>query len=39
VPISQRGGDVFAFAKVLEEHDGESVVTPQSASQCKIESA
>jgi len=39
LPLSQRGGDVFAFAKVLEEHDGESVVTPQSASQCKIESA
>jgi branched-chain amino acid transport system substrate-binding protein len=39
IPISQRGGDVFAFAKVLEEHDGESVVTPQASSQCKIESA
>lgn len=39
VPTSQRGGDVFAFAKVLEEHAGDSVAIPQSGSKCKIESA
>jgi branched-chain amino acid transport system substrate-binding protein len=29
----------FAFAKVLEVHDGESVSIPQASSKCKIESA
>ncbi|GAC1404618.1 MAG: ABC transporter substrate-binding protein [Candidatus Velthaea sp.] len=39
IPTSQRGGDVFAFAKVLEEHSGESVAVSQKDSKCKIESA
>jgi ABC-type branched-subunit amino acid transport system substrate-binding protein len=41
VPMAQRGSEfpAFAFAKVLEVHDGESVSIPQSASKCKIETA
>jgi branched-chain amino acid transport system substrate-binding protein len=39
IPISQRGGDIFAFAKVLEEHPGDSVAISPSASTCKIETA
>jgi ABC-type branched-subunit amino acid transport system substrate-binding protein len=41
VPIAQRGSDypAFAFAKVLEIHDGESVSIPRSTSKCKIETA
>ncbi len=35
--MNQRGGDVFAFAKVLEEHDGESVAIKPGESKCKIE--
>lgn len=38
VPLKDRSNP-FAFAKVLEEHDGESVSIPQSASKCKIETA
>jgi branched-chain amino acid transport system substrate-binding protein len=37
--LKERGGDVFAFAKVLEVHPGEEVTIPQSASKCKMESA
>ncbi|GAC1302228.1 MAG: hypothetical protein NVSMB19_11320 [Vulcanimicrobiaceae bacterium] len=37
VPVKNRE-NAFAFAKVLEEHDGESVSIPQSATKCKIES-
>jgi hypothetical protein len=39
VPVGQRGGDDFAFARVLEEHNGETVAIPQADSKCKIESA
>jgi ABC-type branched-subunit amino acid transport system substrate-binding protein len=41
VPMAQRGNDypAFAYAKVLEIHDGESVSIPQSESKCKIETA
>jgi branched-chain amino acid transport system substrate-binding protein len=39
VPVAQRGGDAFAFARVLEEHNGDTVAIPQSESKCKIESA
>jgi len=41
VPMAQRGSEfpAFAFAKVLEVHDGESVSIPQSTSKCKIETA
>jgi ABC-type branched-subunit amino acid transport system substrate-binding protein len=41
VPAAQRTGDFgpFAFGKVLEVHDGESVSIPRSASACKIETA
>jgi ABC-type branched-subunit amino acid transport system substrate-binding protein len=41
VPMAQRGAEypAFAFAKVLEVHDGESVSIPQSTSKCKIETA
>jgi hypothetical protein len=38
VPAAQRESP-FAFAKVLEEHPGDSVAIPQSTSKCKIESA
>ncbi len=38
VPLKNRE-NAFAFAKVLEEHDGDSVSIPQSTSKCKIESA
>lgn len=34
---TQRGGDVFAFARVLEEHDGDAVSIAQPESKCKIE--
>jgi len=37
VPVKTRE-NVFAFAKVLEEHDGESVSITQAATKCKIES-
>jgi len=37
VPLAQRGGDVWAYAKVLEEHPGESVAVSQADSKCKIE--
>ncbi len=33
----ERGGDTFAFAKVLEEQNGEAVAIPQAGSKCKIE--
>lgn len=36
VPVKNRE-NAFAFAKVLEEHDGESVSIPQSSTKCKIE--
>ena len=41
VPMSQRGSDYapFAFAKVLEVHDGESVSIQRATSKCKIETA
>ena len=39
VPVAKRGGDVFAFANVLEEHSGETVAIPQADSKCKIEAA
>jgi ABC-type branched-subunit amino acid transport system substrate-binding protein len=39
LPLDQRGGDVFNFAKVLQEHDGESVAIPRAGSKCKIENA
>jgi branched-chain amino acid transport system substrate-binding protein len=41
VPMAQRGAQfpAFAFAKVLEVHDGESVSIPPSTSKCKIETA
>ena len=41
LPMSERTGDfpAFAFAKVLEVHNGESVSIPQSESKCKIETA
>ena len=39
IPIKDRGGDAFAFAKVLQEHDGESVAIPRGESKCKIEVA
>ena len=38
VPAAQRSSP-FAFAKVLEEHQGDAVAIPQSTSKCKIESA
>ena len=38
VPVKDRENP-FAFAKVLEEHQGDSVAIPQSSSKCKIESA
>jgi ABC-type branched-subunit amino acid transport system substrate-binding protein len=38
VPLSQRESP-FAFARVLEEHNGDAVAIPESASKCKIESA
>jgi len=39
IPTKDRGGDVYAFAKVLDEHAGDSVAIQQSGSKCKIESA
>jgi branched-chain amino acid transport system substrate-binding protein len=40
VPMSQRaGGDKWAFAKVLEEHSGESVAEPLKLLSCKMETA
>ncbi len=41
IPIAKRGSEypAFAFAKLLEEHNGESVSIPQSESKCKIETA
>ncbi len=38
VPVAKRE-NAFAFAKVLEEHPGESVAIQESTSKCKIESA
>jgi len=38
VPTAQRESP-FAFAKVLEEHQGDSVAIPQATTKCKIESA
>ena len=38
VPQAQRE-NVWAFAKVLEVHDGDTVAIPQGTSKCKIESA
>jgi len=38
VPIKDRANP-YAFAKVLEVHDGESVSIPAASSKCKIESA
>jgi ABC-type branched-subunit amino acid transport system substrate-binding protein len=38
VPQAQRE-NVWAYAKVLEVHDGDSVAIPQSTSKCKIEPA
>ncbi len=38
VPLAQRE-NVWAYAKVLEVHSGDSVAIPESASKCKIESA
>ncbi len=39
IPSSARFGDSWAYARVLEEHDGETVAIPQSSSKCKIETA
>jgi branched-chain amino acid transport system substrate-binding protein len=38
VPLAGRS-DPFAFAKVLEVHDGDAVAIPQSTSKCKIETS
>jgi hypothetical protein len=38
VPQAQRE-DPFAFAKVLEIHDGDAVAIQQSTTKCKIEDA
>jgi ABC-type branched-subunit amino acid transport system substrate-binding protein len=38
VPLAQRE-DPWAFAKVLEEHPGDSVSIPESSSKCKMETA
>jgi hypothetical protein len=38
VPVKDRESP-FAFAKVLEEHDGEAISIPESTSKCKIENA
>jgi ABC-type branched-subunit amino acid transport system substrate-binding protein len=38
VPMAQRESP-FAFARVLEEHNGDAVAIPQATSKCKIESA
>lgn len=38
VPTAKRDSP-YAFARVLEIHDGDAVAIPQSASKCKIESA
>ncbi len=41
VPMSQRGNDnpAFAYARVLEVHDGAAVSIPEGVSKCKIETA
>ena len=41
VPLASRSGQfpAFAYAKVLEVHDGASVSIPEGVSKCKIESA
>jgi hypothetical protein len=41
VPQASRTGEFsqFAYAKVLEVHDGASVSIPEGVSKCKIESA
>jgi len=36
LPVAGRE-DPYAFAKVLEVHDGELVAIPQSTTKCKIE--
>jgi branched-chain amino acid transport system substrate-binding protein len=33
----ERAGDVFSYARVLEEHNGDSVAIPQAGSKCKLE--
>ncbi len=38
VPVKDRENP-FAFAKVLEEHQGDAVAIPQASTKCKIESA
>jgi ABC-type branched-subunit amino acid transport system substrate-binding protein len=38
VPLAQRENP-YAFAKVLEVHDGDAVAIPQGTTKCKIESA
>jgi ABC-type branched-subunit amino acid transport system substrate-binding protein len=37
VPMAQRGGDAFAYGKVLEVHNGEDVATSRADSKCKLE--
>ncbi len=37
--VSERKGDTFGYARVLEVHNGDDVAIPQSASKCKIEPA
>jgi ABC-type branched-subunit amino acid transport system substrate-binding protein len=39
IPMSARFGDTWAYARVLEEHDGDAVAIPQSTSKCKLETA
>ena len=39
VPEADRGADGFAFARVLEEHNGPGVMAPLDSLQCKMETA
>lgn len=39
VPLAERGGDVFAYAKVLEVHPGEQIAVSEAQSACKIDPA
>jgi branched-chain amino acid transport system substrate-binding protein len=39
IPVAERGGNVFDFAKVLEVHPGENVVQPLAGLSCKMETA
>ena len=37
IPLSERGRDAFAYARVLEVHPGAGIVTPENQSACRLD--